>query len=91
MITEVIPNSAPADIDWSQPNLLQYSLGEEESAGGVIICINEVGGTSTEDNFLAFCIHNSTDSEAFTVGRIYPGSFKRSFTLYDGQVLFKND
>lgn len=85
MNVELIPNSATPTINWSIPNALRYT--REES--GVIIFINETT-MSTETTFLALCIFNTSSSDAFIPGRLYPGTSKDLVELYDGQVTLSN-
>ena len=85
MDVKPIAKNAPAEIDWSKPNVLEYIDREE----GVALLINEIT-TQTEETFMGLCITNSTAAEKFIPGRMYPGQQKYSFRLYDGEVILSN-
>lgn len=84
---EPIPNVAEPVIDWSTLNVLEYILRGEDT--GLILFLNETN-TATADSFLALCIHNSSGNEMYTPGKMYPGSLKLAFKLYDGQIILSN-
>jgi len=85
MNVELTPRVAAPVIDWSIPNALRYTREET----GVIIFINETT-MSTETDFLALCILNTSTLETYIPGRLYPGTSKDLVELYDGQVTLSN-
>lgn len=85
MEVTLIPNKAEPVINWGIINVVQYT--REES--GLILLLNVVGMDS-ETQFLGLCILNTSSLESYQVGRLYPGSIKDYFKLYDGQVTLNN-
>lgn len=85
MNVELTSNAVAPTIDWSTPSALRYT--REES--GVIIFINETT-MSTETTFLALCILNTSTSDVFIPGRLYPGMPKDMVEPYDGRVTLSN-
>lgn len=87
MIVQPVPNVAEPVINWNTLNVLEYIQRGEDT--GLILFLNETM-TTTEDSFLALCIHNSSSNEMYTPGKMYPGSLKLEFKLYDGQIILSN-
>ena len=80
-----IPTAVAPEINWSVPNVLHY----HRETTGTILFINVIG-MDTESDYLALCIYNTSSMEEYVPGKLYPGSSKNLFILYDGAVTLNN-